>query len=52
VLGLPLRFLFALLELPAIDPSEGWGCDWHPSIASHTRFGGLVADRLRTDLGW
>jgi hypothetical protein len=41
-----------LLELPAIDPSEGWGCDWHPSIASHARFGGLVADRLRTDLGW
>jgi lysophospholipase L1-like esterase len=41
-----------LLELPAVDPGEGWGCDYHPSAASHARFGGLVADRLRADLGW
>ena len=41
-----------LLELPSVDPGEGWGCDYHPSAASHARFGGLVADRLRTDLGW
>jgi len=41
-----------LLELPGVEASEGWGCDWHPSAATHTRIGGLVADRLRSDLGW
>jgi lysophospholipase L1-like esterase len=41
-----------LLELPAVLPAEGWGCDWHPSEVTHLRFGGLVADRLRADLGW
>ncbi|MBN1773644.1 MAG: acetyl xylan esterase [Deltaproteobacteria bacterium] len=41
-----------LLELPGVLPSEGWGCDWHPSEATHLRIGGLVAERLRADLGW
>lgn len=41
-----------LLELPGVLSSEGWGCDWHPSEATHLRIGGLVADRLRADLGW
>ena len=40
-----------LLDLPPVDSSEGWGCDWHPSAATHERIGHLVADRLRTDLG-
>jgi lysophospholipase L1-like esterase len=41
-----------LLELSAVEPSEGWGCDWHPSEATHARWGGVVADRLKADLGW
>jgi lysophospholipase L1-like esterase len=41
-----------LLELPGIEESEGWGCDYHPSAATQERIGGLVADRLRADLGW
>jgi hypothetical protein len=41
-----------LLELPGVLDSEGWGCDYHPSAASHERIGGALADRLRTDLGW
>jgi lysophospholipase L1-like esterase len=41
-----------LLDLPGAEDTEGWGCDWHPSAATHDRVGRLVADRLRTDLGW
>jgi len=41
-----------LLELPGVEASEGWGCDWHPSAATHERIGGLVAARLASDLGW
>jgi lysophospholipase L1-like esterase len=40
-----------LLDLPPVDSSEGWGCDWHPTAATHERIGHLVADRLRIDLG-
>jgi lysophospholipase L1-like esterase len=40
-----------LLDLPPVDSSEGWGCDWHPSAATHERIGHLVAERLGADLG-
>ncbi len=42
-----------LLTLPApILPADGYGCDWHPSAVTHARWGGILAARLRTDLGW
>jgi lysophospholipase L1-like esterase len=41
-----------LLELPGVLDAEGWGCDWHPNQTTHARIGGILADRLRTDLGW
>lgn len=30
----------------------GWGCDWHPSIATHELMGGKLADALRDELNW
>jgi hypothetical protein len=28
------------------------GCGWHPSAAEHLRMGMVLADELRTRLGW
>jgi hypothetical protein len=36
----------------AIQSSEGFGCDWHPSLATHERMAGELAAVLRANLGW
>jgi lysophospholipase L1-like esterase len=30
----------------------GWGCDYHPSVATHAVMGELLADELALQLGW
>lgn len=30
----------------------GWGCDYHPSVATHAVMGELLADELAMQLGW
>jgi lysophospholipase L1-like esterase len=30
----------------------GWGCDWHPSIATHEAMAALLVSSLRSELGW
>jgi lysophospholipase L1-like esterase len=35
-----------------IDPTEGVGCDFHPSIKTHTRLGRELVDLLRARLRW
>jgi lysophospholipase L1-like esterase len=34
-----------------VDPI-GWGCDYHPSVATHQAMGELLADELALALGW
>jgi lysophospholipase L1-like esterase len=36
----------------SIETSEGWGCDYHPSAATHLRVGQQLAQALRDELGW
>jgi lysophospholipase L1-like esterase len=35
-----------------IETSEGWGCDYHPSAATHQRLGQELAQAMRTAMGW
>ena len=30
----------------------GWGCDWHPSIATHEAMAALFTTALKSELGW
>jgi lysophospholipase L1-like esterase len=32
--------------------NEGWGCDWHPSIATHEAMAALLESELKTAMGW
>jgi len=34
-----------------VDPI-GWGCDYHPSVATHAAMAELLADELALHLGW
>ncbi|MCA9618849.1 MAG: hypothetical protein KC731_07505 [Myxococcales bacterium] len=36
----------------SIDPNDGWGCDYHPSEATHAKLGAQLAATLKSDLGW
>jgi lysophospholipase L1-like esterase len=40
------------LELPPQDGSTGFGCDWHPSVATHARMASALEAALRARLGW
>ncbi|HSC89146.1 MAG TPA: SGNH/GDSL hydrolase family protein [Polyangiaceae bacterium] len=40
------------LEFARVRPEEGFGCDWHPSVATHTRMAGELVGALRKHLGW
>lgn len=40
------------LELPVQDGSTGYGCDWHPSIATHAGMATALEATLRARLGW
>jgi len=33
-------------------PNDTWGCDWHPSAATHEAMADLLSDVLKTELGW
>lgn len=35
-----------------IKASEGFGCDYHPSVATHARLGQELTTLLQTQLGW
>jgi len=35
-----------------IEESEGFGCDYHPSTATHARLGQQLTEVLQTTLGW
>ena len=38
--------------LPATDANDGFGCDWHPSLATHERMAEALVAALRAELGW
>jgi lysophospholipase L1-like esterase len=40
------------LEFPVQDPANGYGCDWHPSRATHRLMAELLTAELRRLLGW
>ncbi len=40
------------LELPTQDGSDGYGCDYHPSVARQAKMGALLAAHLQQKLGW
>jgi lysophospholipase L1-like esterase len=40
------------LEFPLITASEGYGCDYHPSLATHARMAEQLESVLRSELGW
>lgn len=35
-----------------VTPEEGYGADWHPSLATHRRMANTLVERLRQRLGW
>jgi lysophospholipase L1-like esterase len=35
-----------------IEPEEGFGCDYHPSLSTHERLGAQLTQTLEADLGW
>jgi lysophospholipase L1-like esterase len=32
--------------------SEGWGCDWHPSLQTHASMGAALTAKLESAMGW
>lgn len=36
----------------AIDPADGLGCDGHTNLVTNAKLGALLADTLRSELGW
>jgi lysophospholipase L1-like esterase len=36
----------------AIDPADGWGCDYHPSAVTHEKLGAQLATTFQSVLGW
>jgi lysophospholipase L1-like esterase len=39
-------------ELPPTNSSDGYGCDWHPSLQTHERMAEALTAALRVELGW
>ncbi len=42
----------AFLDFPTQQDSDGYGADWHPSLATHRRMAGILETALQHDLGW
>jgi hypothetical protein len=42
----------AYLEFPRQDGTLGYGSDWHPSAATHSRMADQLTAELRRLLGW
>jgi hypothetical protein len=40
------------VEFAPVMESEGYGCDFHPTLATHARMGEQLAAALATELGW
>jgi hypothetical protein len=40
------------VEFPLVMESEGWGCDYHPSLTTHARMGEQLAAAIAEQLGW
>ncbi|MBN2736541.1 MAG: hypothetical protein JXR70_06130 [Spirochaetales bacterium] len=40
------------IEFPQQDGSLGYGEDWHPTVATHQQMAGILAAKIRSDLGW
>ncbi len=39
-------------EIPPQDGSDGYGCDWHPSLARHEKMATTVTAAIKAALGW
>jgi lysophospholipase L1-like esterase len=39
-------------EIVPQDGSDGYGCDWHPSLERHEKVAAVVTAALRSALGW
>ncbi|MGZ3475408.1 MAG: SGNH/GDSL hydrolase family protein [Polyangiales bacterium] len=40
------------LSFSPIAPADGWGCDYHPTVASHAKMGAELTTALKSKLGW
>lgn len=40
------------IEFPIQNGTLGYGEDWHPSVATHTRMAQQLVKQIKTDLGW
>jgi hypothetical protein len=36
----------------AVAVADGWGCDYHPTVATHAKWGAELASALASKLGW
>lgn len=41
-----------VLDVGQQDATKGTGCDWHPSIAEHTRVSERLVTAIKTAVGW
>ena len=41
-----------VLELATQDQKDGYGADWHPSLATHKKMAATLSKALETELGW
>jgi lysophospholipase L1-like esterase len=44
--------LVRTFELAPTNPSDGYGCDWHPSLRTHEIMAEALTAALRSELGW
>lgn len=42
----------SFLEFPTQTGADGYGCDWHPSVATNAKMAALLVSELETRLGW
>ena len=40
------------LEFPVQSSADGYGCDWHPSIATNAKMAAQLVTELKTRLSW
>ena len=39
-------------DLPTQNGANGYGCDWHPSLATHEIMAEVLVNVLRDEMGW
>ncbi len=42
----------SVFDIEPTDGSEGYGCDWHPSLTTHERMAAELTGALESTLGW